>query len=147
MILYTRIHRCRREGAKTSADTVSNKNVHTPSNGVSHQLARPKHLIEPDRTKTCKRYCPIATRTEHYLLRIVANHRQRPNPLPVEAEVLGEGLRQSDAVPISHEPPDRPSIMLRVPRSEALRHKQWRESHQYFKHPAERSRTASRWTT
>lgn len=69
----------------------------------------------------------IAVRYQHYLLRIVANHGQRSDSLPVEAEVLGEGLRQSNAVPVSHEPPDRPRVMLRVPRSEALDHQRMYE--------------------
>lgn len=68
----------------------------------------------------------------NYLLGIVANYRQRPDPLPVEAEVLGERLRESNAVPVLHETSDGPSILLRVPRGEALHVKQYQRSSQVF---------------
>ncbi len=65
-------------------------------------------------------FCMKTCRQETHFLCIVANHGKRADPLAVEAEVLRERLCESNAVPVSHEPPYRPCIMLRVPRSEAL---------------------------
>lgn len=69
------------------------------------------------------RFDLISHPNNHHLIRIVADHRQRADPLPVEPEVLGKRLCERNAVPVSHESPDRPRILFCVPRSEALNHR------------------------